>query len=114
MKSLLTLNNLGYARDVSGGPECNCDLGVFIFASEQSLKIRTYFYLKNQSEKQLVIGKLVDGVNDSADLDHGKLTFRFESNGHVELSWENQEGHQTATFNEIALVQLMEVEWVRT
>lgn len=113
MKSLLTLNNLGYARDVSGGPECNRELGVFIFASENSLKVRTYFYLKNQSEKQIVIGMLVEGRSGSKNLNQGQLSFKFDD-GHVELSWVNREGLQTATFDEIALVQLMEVEWVRT
>ena len=112
--SLLTDNNLGFAKDIFDGPTYKADNDVFFFASEKSEKVATYFHLKNLHEKQRVVGALVAGKNDFRDLTSGRLNFEYDGSGKVVLSWENREGHQTVTFNEIALLQLMDIHWVRT
>lgn len=112
--SLLTDNNLGFAIDIYYGPTYKADNDVFYFASERSEKVATYFHLKNLQEKQRVVGALVAGKNVPLALNHGELSFEFDGSGKVVLSWDNREGHQTVTFNEIALLQLMDLHWVRT
>ncbi len=113
MDSLLTVNKLGFAKDTNGSPTYNEKYGVFYFASEQSDTLVTYFNLKSLTEKKNVVGTLVQGDDDDLNLSHGCLSFEFKK-GLVELSWTNREGRQSATFDEIELVQYMEVHWVRT
>lgn len=112
--SLLTNNSLGFAIDIFDGPSHKDDNDVFYFASERSEKVVTYFHLKNLQEKQVVVAALVAGKNVSLLLNHGELSFEFDGSGRVVLSWDNREGRQTVTFNEIALLQLMDLHWVRT
>ena len=114
MDSLLTDNNLGFAKDIFNGPTHKANNDVFYFASERSEKVATYFHLKNRQEKTLVVAALVDGKNIPLPLNHGELSFEFDGSGKVVLSWENREGHQSATFNEIDLLQYLDVQWVRT
>ncbi|MEK9136512.1 MAG: M1 family metallopeptidase, partial [Bacteroidota bacterium] len=104
MNSLLTDNQLGYAKD--GG-------NFFYFASELITKKASYFQLSGIEEKNAVVNILVDGLAKSSNLESGLLKFWFYGNSKVVVSWDDPQGRQTATFDQVSLLQLMEVKSVR-
>lgn len=109
MKTLRTVNNLGYAADGD----------VLFFFSEFGNSILEL----SEIEKQHLIKLLIVGVRDSFGLEKGgTLTVEFKPHqvltaeilpGRVTLMWINDVGQQIATFNELDLMELVDIDKVR-
>lgn len=100
MNSILSQSRLGYAKGI--------DFATVI----KSDRSKTCFMLNNHSDDiSELVAALIAGENKPLPLYLGELSLKFSA-GTVTVNWTDDDGTQTASFDEIELMQLIEVESV--
>jgi len=104
LQHLLTLNKLGYAS--VGESRVS---GRYFYLDSESGGSTLYF---SQFDMKRLGQIILSGRDSLALLSDGELKAEFNPDK-VTLSWENKNGHQEATFDEIQLAMFIDIDLVR-